>query len=294
MSRMASEQWQQNPWLTFHWILIGLWLIPNSCHITIPIIQYIGAWNPNDPCFDWKRPCFGGLTFKNRGHLGSRWLVFHPLSTKKNRGPNWSLLISLFFWESRSQLLDKWQAGCHCFITYHQKLEGNISRHLPSLKLTSSHLRMDGWNTSFLWGWPVFRGELLVSGKVFYLWSFTHLWKKTPEPRKKPSYFLLYWMVNRDPYFMVYYNALYNWVVFHPYITQPTFRFFSLLTWKWFPPLLVEIFGSPFVVLLVTLINFDQLLLQLGTVYTSIHMGVEPKIGVVFPQKWMVYNGKPY
>ena len=30
------------------------------------------TWNPNDPCFDWKRPCFGGLTFKNRGHLGSR------------------------------------------------------------------------------------------------------------------------------------------------------------------------------------------------------------------------------
>ncbi len=23
---------------------------------------------PNDPCFDWKRPCFGSLTFKNRGH----------------------------------------------------------------------------------------------------------------------------------------------------------------------------------------------------------------------------------
>ena len=50
------------------------------------------------------------------------------------------------------------------------------------------------------------------------------------EPRKKPSYFLLYWMVNRDPYFMVYYNAQYNWVGnVIPYITQPTFRFFSLL-----------------------------------------------------------------
>ena len=33
------------------------------------------AWNPNDPCFDWKRPCFVGLTFKNRGHLGSRCLL---------------------------------------------------------------------------------------------------------------------------------------------------------------------------------------------------------------------------
>ena len=31
------------------------------------------TWNPNDPCFDWKRPCFGGLTFKNRGQLGIAW-----------------------------------------------------------------------------------------------------------------------------------------------------------------------------------------------------------------------------
>ena len=30
----------------------------------------------------------------------------------------------------------------------------------------SSHLEMDGWNTSFLLGWPIFRGELLVSGSV--------------------------------------------------------------------------------------------------------------------------------
>ena len=34
----------------------------------------IYTWNPNDPCFDWKRPCFGGLTFKNRGHVGSRYI----------------------------------------------------------------------------------------------------------------------------------------------------------------------------------------------------------------------------
>ena len=31
------------------------------------------TWNLNDPCFDWKGPCFGGLTFKNRGQLGSTW-----------------------------------------------------------------------------------------------------------------------------------------------------------------------------------------------------------------------------
>ena len=36
--------------------------------------KQIYTWKPNDPCFDWKRPCFGGLTLKNRGHLGSRYL----------------------------------------------------------------------------------------------------------------------------------------------------------------------------------------------------------------------------
>ena len=25
---------------------------------------------------------------------------------------------------------------------------------------------MDGWNTSFLLGWPIFRGKLIVSGSV--------------------------------------------------------------------------------------------------------------------------------
>ena len=30
----------------------------------------------------------------------------------------------------------------------------------------SSHLKMDGWNTTFLLGRPIFRGELLVSGTV--------------------------------------------------------------------------------------------------------------------------------
>ena len=38
------------------------------------IRDYLYTWNPNDPCFGWKRPCFGGLTFKNRGHLGFRYI----------------------------------------------------------------------------------------------------------------------------------------------------------------------------------------------------------------------------
>ena len=33
------------------------------------------TWNPNDPCFCWKGPCFGGLKPKNRGQRGSRQVV---------------------------------------------------------------------------------------------------------------------------------------------------------------------------------------------------------------------------
>ena len=33
-------------------------------------------------------------------------------------------------------------------------------------KTNSSPLQMDGWNTTFLLGRPIFRGELLVSGRV--------------------------------------------------------------------------------------------------------------------------------
>ena len=30
----------------------------------------------NDPCFDWIRPCFGGLIFKTRDHLVSRYILY--------------------------------------------------------------------------------------------------------------------------------------------------------------------------------------------------------------------------
>ena len=37
---------------------------------------------------------------------------------------------------------------------------------IPSLKLRFSHLKMDGWNTSFLLGWRTLRCKLLVLGSV--------------------------------------------------------------------------------------------------------------------------------
>ena len=36
------------------------------------IVVILSTRNPNDPCFYWKRPCFGGLKPKNKGQTGSR------------------------------------------------------------------------------------------------------------------------------------------------------------------------------------------------------------------------------
>ena len=37
---------------------------------------YLYTWNPNDPCFVWKGPCFGGFNLQNRGQTGSRCILY--------------------------------------------------------------------------------------------------------------------------------------------------------------------------------------------------------------------------
>ena len=69
---------------------------------------------------------------------------------------------------------------------------------IPSLKLTFSHLKMDGWKTTFLLEWPIFRGELLVSGRVLTMYhgNLSNLqslnfgsWSP-PNPSNKPFFLL--------------------------------------------------------------------------------------------------------
>ena len=44
----------------------------------LPCSRIWDVYNPNDPCFEWKGPCFGGLTLKkNKGQLGSRYIPCH-------------------------------------------------------------------------------------------------------------------------------------------------------------------------------------------------------------------------
>ena len=62
-------------------------------------------------------------------------------------------------------MLDFWGVDFEVFW-----LVGCFSKDLYTIlkETNSSHLKMDGWNISFLWGWPIFKGELLVSGSVYY------------------------------------------------------------------------------------------------------------------------------
>ena len=45
---------------------------------TVHICIHVHTWNPNGPCFDWKRPCFGGFNHQSRGHWGSRFTLHIP------------------------------------------------------------------------------------------------------------------------------------------------------------------------------------------------------------------------
>ena len=40
--------------------------------------------------------------------------------------------------------------------------------------------KMDGWNTSFLLGWPIFRGELSVLGSIYMVYSLVQYFNQQP------------------------------------------------------------------------------------------------------------------
>ena len=54
--------------------------------------------------------------------------------------------------------------------------DDNIDRYIYTLPETnSSHLNMDGWNTSFLLGWPIFRGYVTFrEGRLWYELKHMH------------------------------------------------------------------------------------------------------------------------
>ncbi len=92
------------------------------------------------------------------------WSVFLCLLHGNSLGGRTCLGIMLFDdSEIQAKLLEVGSLSMLIPIIYHR-----WPRPLPSLKLTYP-LKMDGWNTTFLLGRPIFRGEPLVSGRVLGL-----------------------------------------------------------------------------------------------------------------------------
>ena len=59
--------------------------------------------------------------------------------------------------------------GQNCFSNNHGSVEIDfVGKKLPSLKLTFSNLKMDGWNTSFLLGRPICRGYVSFREGNYY------------------------------------------------------------------------------------------------------------------------------
>ena len=63
----SASHFQSLPAEVFHLLGVCFWG---------PII-YIYTWNPNDPCFAWTGPCFGGFNPQHRGQTGSRYIYIY-------------------------------------------------------------------------------------------------------------------------------------------------------------------------------------------------------------------------
>ncbi len=59
--------------IPFGWDLVGCFSWKRSDQVAYHLL----TWNPNDTCFEWKRPCFGGLKHQNRGQTGSRYIYIY-------------------------------------------------------------------------------------------------------------------------------------------------------------------------------------------------------------------------
>ena len=100
----------------------------------------------------------------------------------------------------------------------------------PAIRKKNTTVTIPGWSLAVAKQILEVQGNMDKSGFAMVHVPLKHH-KKTGEPRKKASYFPLYWLVNRDPYNGVVYS-LYNWVVFHPLYTLNNHgALFSLLRW---------------------------------------------------------------
>ncbi len=114
-------------------------------------------------------------------HVGSSRV--YPVSTG-NHTEHWCpflVMLSLF----QTRCLISMLAGETRITLAETRTFSNRKHTLP--ETNKSHLKMDGWNTSFLLGRPMFRGELLVLGRVHLpAYSIELLIDKKAHPKWMP------------------------------------------------------------------------------------------------------------
>ena len=85
---------EHGKWPAKFWIpcILKMWHNPNGDSVTAWRSIPIDILCTNDPCFDWKRPSFGGLKPANTGQTGSMYIyiyLFTYTHIHKNRMGNW-------------------------------------------------------------------------------------------------------------------------------------------------------------------------------------------------------------
>ena len=122
--------------------------------------------NPNDLCFDWKRPCFGGLKPQNRGQTGSRCIYIYMCVFFKNT------YIYCFSW------LKTWEMLGFCRLQWNPttgktKKHGRRRQFYASFPGSSVPCARASWAEGFHCGggaW-IFLG-LIDEGCVWYMVTF--------------------------------------------------------------------------------------------------------------------------
>ena len=87
-----------------------------------------------------------------RARYRGRDLIYHPLVVKPWKNQR-ILLFFVFFGGANGHV------GLYIYILHHITLLETLT--------ASLHLKMDGWNTCFLLGWPIFRGYLSCREGVY-------------------------------------------------------------------------------------------------------------------------------
>ena len=111
----------------------------------------IRTWNPNDPCFDWKRPCFEGFNHQNRGQTGSRYTYILSVPFISTSGPNRTRQYPITTrppFHLASNLEISWKITQRRQCSQKEILDRNTAQKSPEFDVNLSHFSSLAWQIS--------------------------------------------------------------------------------------------------------------------------------------------------